>query len=125
MYKCTYNQYFIQLLESDEEYIPLEYFDNTEYETRIVHEWLNMDKINSASAVKYDATDSYAEASVPVPCRVYFNKKWQQAKMTAYAGSCQWIVQLDQTGLPPQTDLNSNDKLRETNFQESKIKLHR
>ncbi|KAI9144540.1 dynein heavy chain and region D6 of dynein motor-domain-containing protein [Paraphysoderma sedebokerense] len=86
--------------ETKNNFIPLEFFDDTEYDTRVVDEWLNMDKETTSSSWAKDVHSAqkqgYQEASVHVPCRTYVDGFWADGNMIGYDRSAfLWKIKID------------------------------
>jgi len=62
--------------------IPLEYFDNTEYESRIVEEWLNVDK--KPYVIRKQEEDSIPFASIPLPAVAFDYPEWRDCYVIGY-----------------------------------------
>lgn len=63
--------------------IPLEYFDNTEYESRITEEWLNVDK-KPLEIQKREKSDTIPFASIPLPAVAFDYPIWRDCYVIGY-----------------------------------------
>jgi len=62
--------------------IPLDYFDNTEFETRIIEEWLNIDK--KVSELPQQQEDTIPFASIPLPAVAFDYPEWRDCFVIGY-----------------------------------------
>ncbi|KAI9104654.1 dynein heavy chain and region D6 of dynein motor-domain-containing protein [Phlyctochytrium arcticum] len=88
------------------DFLPLEYFDDTEYETRDLREWLDMETYGAPTegnnrrashAHDLDTTTARSEqiqyASIPVPAKAFDGDGWKDCLMIAYNHKTQlWKV---------------------------------
>lgn len=81
------------------DFLPLEYFDNTEFEPRAIHEWLDMETYGATDSAaapdgasvtsrnSYKALDLEAEtqyATIPVPACAFDGRIWRDCLVMAY-----------------------------------------
>jgi len=68
---------------SDSLKIPLEYFDNTEYESRTIEEWLNINR-NPIEIPNKEKGDTILFASIPLPAIAFEYPEWRECYVTGY-----------------------------------------
>jgi hypothetical protein len=78
-------------LEQQSYQIPLTCFDDTEFESRTVDEWLNIkpmtgkvQRTGSVDSTLSDIDEAIRLASIPVPCKVFLLDSWFECYMEAY-----------------------------------------